>query len=216
MKYTHIIWDFNGTLLDDVDACIRAVNKLLRERSLKTLDTKEEYRRIFKFPIKDYYRDVGFDFESEPYEVLAPLWMALYNEYTKELNLCAGAIEALEYFKTAGLRQVILSASERGLLLRQLRELGIADYFDEIMALDNIHAYSKAELGVRWRERNAGAVALMVGDSDHDAAVARAMGADCTLVLCGHQSRETLEKTGASLCRDLTELVEKWKNKSSC
>ena len=129
MKYTHIIWDFNGTLLDDVDACIRAVNKLLRERSLKTLDTKEEYRRIFKFPIRDYYRDVGFDFEKEPYEVLAPLWMELYYEYTKELTLCAGAREALEYFKEAGLRQIILSASERGLLLRQLDQLGIADYY---------------------------------------------------------------------------------------
>ena len=56
MKYSHIIWDFNGTILDDVSIGIEAINMLLLRRGLKTIDSVDEYRRIFGFPIKDYYR----------------------------------------------------------------------------------------------------------------------------------------------------------------
>ena len=78
MKYTDIIWDFNGTILDDVDAGIVSVNKLLSDRGLPTIESKEEYRKVFRFPIIEYYRALGFDFEREPYEVLAPLWVSEY------------------------------------------------------------------------------------------------------------------------------------------
>ena len=33
-KYEYVIWDFNGTILDDVEASMSSVNKLLVERGL--------------------------------------------------------------------------------------------------------------------------------------------------------------------------------------
>ena len=53
-NYDYVIWDFNGTLLDDVQTGIRSVNKLLLDRGLKQIDGVEHYRRIFRFPIIDY------------------------------------------------------------------------------------------------------------------------------------------------------------------
>ena len=53
MNYTYCIWDFNGTLFDDIDAGIKAVNTLLAERGLPTLDSKEKYHQVFDFPIID-------------------------------------------------------------------------------------------------------------------------------------------------------------------
>ena len=75
MRYTHIIWDFNGTLFDDVEAGINSVNDMLSERGLKTLEDKEDYRKVFKFPIIEYYKDLGFDFEKAH--------NAIYHEFVK-------------------------------------------------------------------------------------------------------------------------------------
>ena len=59
-----IIWNWNGTLLDDISICINAINQLLSERNLNLL-TIEKYREVFTFPVIDYYKAVAFDFEKE-------------------------------------------------------------------------------------------------------------------------------------------------------
>ena len=59
MKKNMIIWDWNGTLLDDVDLCVEAINMLLARESLPLLTGKEEYQRVFQFPIRAYYEAVG-------------------------------------------------------------------------------------------------------------------------------------------------------------
>ena len=75
-RYTHIIWDFNGTILDDVQLGIRCVNTMLSKRGLPVLPDVEAYRQVFGFPIEAYYRRLGFDFEKEDYHtVLAPEWV---------------------------------------------------------------------------------------------------------------------------------------------
>lgn len=78
MKYTHVVWDFNGTVLDDVEAGIRAVNDLLVARGLPCIADADAYRRVFRFPIKSYYEALGFDFKKETYEALAPQWVERY------------------------------------------------------------------------------------------------------------------------------------------
>ncbi len=212
MKYTHIIWDFNGTLFNDVEAGIASVNKMLKERGLSEIPSVEYYRKIFKFPIIEYYRDLGFDFESEPYEVLAPIWVELYNLNSKASLLQAGAVEFLQYCRGRDIPQILLSATERNMLTEQIKDLGIDGYFDEIMGLDNIHAYSKQELAIRWKERCASADPLFIGDTEHDAAVARAIGADCVLVCNGHQGREHLESLGCNMFDDLHAVLEHFKS----
>ena len=207
-KYTHIIWDFNGTLFDDVDAGILSVNKMLSDRGLPQIESREAYHKVFKFPIIEYYRDVGFDFEAEPYTKLAPIWVELYNEYSRSSHLQSGALEVLENFKDQGVSQILLSATELSMLKGQVNDLKIGEYFSEIYGLDNIHAYSKKQLAVKWKEENADAVPLFVGDTEHDAEVAKAIGADCVLLSCGHQSRETLDRCGCIVCDDLYNFIE--------
>jgi phosphoglycolate phosphatase len=99
MNYTYCIWDFNGTIFDDIGASIKAVNTLLAERGLPTLGSKERYHEVFDFPIIDYYRRIGFDFDKEPYEVVAPLWVELYLENSKSSGLFEDVIPALDFFE---------------------------------------------------------------------------------------------------------------------
>ena len=203
-RYTHIIWDFNGTLFNDVGACMSSVNQMLEERGLPQIQNADEYRNVFGFPIIDYYKRVGFDFEKEPYEVLAPIWVELYNKNSEESRLQRDALNALEYFKNLEIPQILLSATELNMLRGQIEKLGIAEYFESVMGLDNIHAYSKKELALEWKAANPNSNPLFIGDTEHDAAVAEALGADCILVCNGHQSRSTLERcAGCVVCKDL-------------
>ena len=211
MKYTHIIWDFNGTLFQDIDAGIVSVNTMLRERSLPEIESVEAYREIFRFPVIDYYRDLGFDFDKEPFDVLAPIWIDLYNKNSESAPLQVGAREALEELGELGIPQLLLSATEINMLKGQLEVLGITEYFDEIMGLDNIHAHSKAAIALEWMAKHPNARPLFIGDSLHDAEVASAVGADCVLLSNGHQSRTRLETCGCPVFSSLPDMMKSLK-----
>lgn len=209
MKYTHILWDFNGTILDDVDAGIKSVNKLLSDRGLETVDSHERYHEVFGFPIIDYYRRLGFDFEKEPYEVIAPIWVEQYMENVKESPVFDDIGKTVALFSKMGAKQIVLSATELEMLKKQLDFVGYLKIFDDVLGLDNIHAASKVSLAEKWKAENPDAVPLVIGDTVHDAEVAERIGADCILIARGHQSRKTLEEMGCPVYENLDEAIEK-------
>ena len=211
-KYSHIIWDFNGTLLDDLQAEYNTVNVLLSRRKLKQFDSVDEYRAVFRFPIIDYYKDIGFDFEKESYKNVADEWGKEYNKQSALCGVNSGIVEALEYFKTCGMSQLVLSATWKSLLQKQIEPLGISGYFEELLALDDLLAHSKVELGKLWFERVKPKGALFIGDTVHDFETAEAIGVDCVLVCTGHQSRERLEKCGVPVFETIDELVYGFKH----
>lgn len=206
--YTDILWDFNGTILDDVKTGIDSVNKLLAERGLKTIDTLERYYSVFGFPVIDYYKRLGFDFEKEPYEIVAKQWVSEYLERVKEAGVREGVRELIEHFSTQGLRQTIISATEQSMLTEQMRELGLEGFFDEVLGIGNIYAVSKERTALAWREKHPTARALFIGDTVHDAEVAKLIGADCILVCGGHQSKETLQRSGLTVAENIEKILE--------
>ena len=209
MKYTHVIWDFNGTILADMDAGIRAINHMLSRRALPTLDTLEAYQAVFGFPVEKYYREIGLDLDREDFKtVLAPEWVALYNEYSAESPLFDGVRALTRAIRDAGVHQSILSASEKAMMEGQLRVRGALSWFDEIWGTDSIHAYGKLGLADAWCEAHKGARAVMLGDTTHDFEVAKRMGVDCILVAAGHHSFERLSKCGVPVVHDLAECAE--------
>ena len=209
MKYSHIIWDFNGTILDDVSIGIKAINILLSKRGLKTIDNVEEYRRIFGFPIKDYYRRCGFDFSVDNYEdVLAPEWVREYERLEKNARMCYGVLHALKLFSESAIKQSILSASLIDMLTSQIERLEINNYFYKIVGCDNFFAYGKTQLCVDFVRENHSDSLLLVGDSTHDYEVAKAAGIDCVLICQGHMSRQTLEQCGCPVFDNALEFSE--------
>ena len=206
MKYTHVIWDFNGTILDDVQAGINSINRMLIPRGLPPVGGVEQYREIFDFPVEEYYRRLGLDLDKEDFRtVLAPLWVSYYNEECRTAPLYAGVRELNLAIRAAGAAQSILSASEKGMMAAQLAERGAADWFDEVWGTDSIHAYGKQGLARAWRAAHPGVRAVLIGDTTHDAEIAGIAGADCVLVAAGHQSRQRLEATGAAVVSSLAE-----------
>lgn len=192
-----IIWDWNGTLLNDIVVCIDCMNILLKQRNLPQLSL-QKYKQIFTFPVKDYYEKAGFDFSSEPFEEPAIEFIKLYHVNLYRADLFESVKKSLAFFKKQGYRQSILSAMEHDSLIRSLKDHDILDYFDEVSGIDNHYAHSKLEIGKGLLEDIGIATGdlLLIGDSLHDLEVAGELGIDCVLVANGHQSKERLlEKT---------------------
>lgn len=195
MKY--VIFDFNGTIIDDVDVCIKAENHTIEHFKLdrKPL-TKDEYLRLFTFPVKDYYQRVGFDWNVYSYEEVGKYWFDWYCKLKPEYKLHDGVLELLKENKRRGIKNIVLSASSLVELQKQLEELEIAQYFDDVLGIDNIYAGSKVDIGLKWIADKKKEDCIMIGDTLHDLQVAEKMGVDCILVCNGHQAKELLlEKT---------------------
>ncbi len=205
-----IIWDWNGTLFDDVSTGPAILNRMLAKREKPPLRDLDHYREIFQFPVENYYRAAGLDFSSESFESMAADYIALYPMESQNCGLAEGAKEALEAFRQAGFRQNILSASEQGLLESQLKKFSIEGYFSHVIGQKDGYAVGKTERGLQWlREEGIPPEdCVLIGDTDHDAQTAKKLGCRCVLLACGHQSRERLQRTGAAVVGTLWEAVQ--------
>ena len=205
-----VFWDWNGTLLDDVNYSLGCLNGLLAQYGYPQRYSLEAYREIFGFPIEEYYRRVGFDFHRDPYPVLAQSYMDRYNAGVEECAPTATAASTLEALRSLGKRQVILSASRRDYLIEQASQRGLKGYFSELLGLSDIYGVSKIQLGLDFLAESGvdPARCLMIGDTDHDAQVAAALGAKCVLFTGGHQSRKRLESVCDTVIDRLDQLPD--------
>ncbi|MEE4177284.1 MAG: HAD family hydrolase [Bacteroides sp.] len=200
-----ILWDWNGTLLDDADICLQGMNTLLKKRNIPALDMIR-YREIFTFPVRDYYEAAGFDFSIEPFETPAEEYIVHYKRLLPLAGLFPDAREILGALRQKGYRQFILSAMEKNALLKSVKDLEVDEFFDDICGLEDNLAFSKAHLGHRLFEREGldPQKTIMVGDTLHDAEVASQLGIDMVFISRGHQSLERLSHNGNQVFPDLT------------
>ena len=187
MKY--VLWDWNGTLLDDTQAAIDTLNDMLARRGSPQIGV-EFYRDNFAFPVRPFYEAIGVALENEDWDALAREYHDVYNAKPKALN--AGALAALERVRAAGAGQSIISALRQDLLERDTAAFGAAGYMEFRYGVDNLDGLSKTErakeLVARVRAGHPGEKLefTLIGDSLHDKEVADAIGVGC--VLCGEGS----------------------------
>lgn len=198
-KYKAIIWDYNGTLLNDLEIGVLAINTMLKKRNLPLLSIAH-YRDVFTFPVKDYYKNIGFDFDNENWDTTAHEFIYNYTQLLPEASVFPDAIKLLEHFNNNNKQQFILSAMEQEMLLEAVTNDNIANYFTEISGINNIYATSKIENGkqlIKKYQLQPNQVCLL-GDTSHDYDVAKALNIDCILVANGHQSYDRLQATGCN------------------
>ena len=211
--YKHIIWDWNGTLLNDVGLCVDIINGVLSKKSLGTL-TIDKYREIFTFPIKNYYANAGFDFTKYSFEEVGLEWMNEYEIRKTECLLHTGAEETLHLLKDKNIEQSILSAYPQNTLNEIVSHFKLHIFFSHIIGLDNIYATSKVHLGKDLMKKisNGNDNVLLIGDTEHDCEVASEIGADCVLISNGHQSKEKLLSCNVPVFDSLPDFVTQLNN----
>ena len=205
----HIIWDWNGTLLDDRWLCVESINQALKKRNLPELND-DRYMEVFTFPVQEYYKAVGFDFDKEPFEVAGDEFVDYYGKHFHRVDLHEEAVSALQQIQESGRSQSVLSAGRQDYLNKWTIEHDLTGFFMKVLGIDNHYATGKTIVGKGWMEEMPydSDEVVMIGDTIHDSEVAKAMNVDCILVTHGHVSRKRLKKTGRVIVDDLSEVKQ--------
>lgn len=205
-----LIWDFNGTIIDDVDLCLNIENRMLAKRNLPNPVSLKDYKDMFCFPVIDYYYKVGYTFEDETYDEVSVEFNRMYDDEFDTCTLNKGFTEKIREAVGKGYRNVILSASRHDALIDQCRRLNIEQYFEEILGIDNMLAGSKIGMARRWMENSnvRPEDCKFIGDTIHDMETAEALNInDYVLIAAGHQSYDVLKKETDRVVHDLYEVV---------
>jgi len=206
MEINHIVWDWNGTLLNDRNMAVTAINVLLKKHGLKEIDL-EEYLKIFSFPVIDYYKRLGFDFDKTPFTVVGTEFIDEYTARMYDVQMHYRAKEVLQYINDSKATQSLLSAAKQQMLDILMKHHDIDKYFEKVVGLDNHYANSKLDAGKKWIEELglAKSQILFVGDTMHDMEVAKELGANCVLIANGHAPFARLKESGGRVFHNLVE-----------
>lgn len=192
-----LIWDWNGTILNDAGLCLALENELLRERNMPEI-TQKWYLAHFSFPIRTYYEKMGYTFETESFEAVSETFMERYRARYADCPLREGVVDVLKAIGARGLKQTLLSLTQQDDLIEQATRLGVAPLFSEILGNVDILGHSKVERAKTYIMQNGidPKDALFIGDTDHDVEVANAVGCRCALLEGGHQAKDVLLRCG--------------------
>jgi phosphoglycolate phosphatase len=211
MKYKHIIWDWNGTLLNDLTLCVDLLNISLSKRKLPAM-TEDRYREKFLFPIKTFYESIGFDFSEEDFTLANDEFHSGFEKNFQKLALQPYAVNTISHFKQLGIKQSILSATVQERLEKQVQFFGINHLLDYVVGISNTPSgYGKEFEGKELLKKIDLPLneTIIVGDSMLDFNVAKALEIDCVLLSNGHNNFKRLEATGSKTFSNI-QLFSDW------
>lgn len=206
----HVVWDWNGTLLDDLRIVIDAVNRSLGALGWDVID-EQGYRDHFTRPVRSFYDSLaGRMVTDDEWQLLNEGFHDHYFTLVPKARLAPDARDALSAVEERGWSQSLLSMSPQGYLESIVRSTGIEGYF---LAIDGLSGETGGNKALHLEEHLSrleveAAVAVVIGDTPDDAAAARHVGASVILYDGGSHHLPTLEGVGVAIAHTLVEAVE--------
>ncbi|MCP2256760.1 Phosphoglycolate phosphatase, HAD superfamily [Streptoalloteichus tenebrarius] len=206
----HVVWDWNGTLLDDNHAVLAGVNEICRSYGREPL-TLDEWRAVFSRPLLACYeRVLNRSLTLDEWADLDRRYHDTYRGLLSTCGLATGVPDLLREWAAAGGSQSLLSLWFHDELVPLVSELGLADLFARIDGLRvDVGGGSKAEHLVEHLAalRIDPADVVLIGDVADDAHAAQQAGARCVLVSTGMMSRSSLLATGVPVADSVAEAL---------
>jgi phosphoglycolate phosphatase-like HAD superfamily hydrolase len=211
----HIVWDWNGTLFDDIDAVVAASNAAFAEQGLAPL-TVEQYRETYRVPVIEFYElRLGRSLAPEEWMQMDACFHLHYTARRDRCRLTAGAEGLLAQWGEGGSdrSQSLLSMYEHDQLVPLVRRLGLERHFIRVDGRDGTSGVTgKADYLVRHllalaQKRVAPARTVVIGDALDDARAAARAGAHAVLFAGGSHTRRELERVGVPVADTLAEAV---------
>lgn len=206
----HLVWDWNGTLLDDLTLIVEATNAAFAAVGGPRLDA-DFHRRHFRRPITEYYAQVlGRPVDDEEFALINTVF---HEAYRKALTGCPLAPDATDALRSWPGNQSLLSMWYHRDLVPTVRRYGLHPHFRRIDGLrvrpggfaHHKEPFLRRHLAAQRVEPRQ---AVVVGDSVDDAVAARSVGAACVLYSGGFTHPDVLAATGAPVVDTLQEAVE--------
>ncbi|MEU8528661.1 HAD family hydrolase [Streptomyces sp. NPDC048629] len=207
----HLVWDWNGTLLDDIHAVIGATNAAFEELGLEAI-TLERYRELYTVPVPKFYeRLMGRLPTDAEWVVMDDAFHKHYWARADACGLTAGAAELLAERQAAGRTQSLLSLAPHDRLIPIVRRHGIEERFVRVDGRVDASTAGKAEHMVRHLRALGSGVSpervVVIGDAADDAVAAAHVGAKAVLFTGGSHSRASLARVGVPVVDSLAEAV---------
>jgi phosphoglycolate phosphatase len=216
----NVIFDWSGTLVDDLPAVLGAVNGVLRDAGFPEL-TRDEFRARFRLPFEEFYGEFP---GATSLEELEQRFHRHFDILQSTVTALPHARGFLEFCRRRHLRTLVLSTVAEPYYVAQAAVNGFREFID--------HPYP----GVRDKRARIGEIlqslgldpgeTLFVGDMQHDMEAARMGGVRSCAVLTGYNRLEQLrasdpdlivehlgelqailEKNGMRLCADARDAV---------
>ena len=193
-RYDHIIWDWNGTILNDAWLCVEVMNEVLKIRRLPLINI-DSYRKHFCFPVKEYYKILGFNFNKEKFEISGLEFIDKYLDRRYDAQLYANIREVIKTLSEHGVTHSILSAQHENMLNDVASYYDMNKYFIHLVGLKDQYAHGKLDAGKSLLKRldYKKNKIILIGDTVHDSDVASSLNIDCILLSCGHNDKSQLE-----------------------
>lgn len=211
----HVIWDWNGTLLDDIDIVVDSVNATVGPLGVST-QALEDYQRLYTRPVPLYYeRMLGRAISDTEWRQLDDTFHAEYASRLRLARLSAGAEDIMSRLSSDGTSQSLLSMAPHDHLVEAIAAHQIDRYFVRVDGLrDGSGALKAASLDAHLRALLAHPSApdeptdyLVIGDSTDDATAARANGVPAVMFDSGSHRLADLEATGYPVAATLEQAI---------
>ncbi|CDL80536.1 HAD family hydrolase [Xenorhabdus szentirmaii] len=210
MTTAHIIWDWNGTLLNDVNVSVDATNLALAEIGIEPL-TLEQYREYYCVPVQIFYKQViGREPSSSEWSIIGKTFNSHYRPGIQKARLADGVNQLLARRHQAGATQSLCSLMEHKDLLPMIDNHGISEFFTHIDGRNTplLTTGKSVQLADHIKKLNLPPEkSVVIGDATDDAVAALAAGTHVVLYTGGTHSRLSLEKIGVPVVDSLSEAL---------
>ena len=183
-QYDTVYWDWNGTLIDDVDLSLEITNRFLISKEMQAI-SKDFYLKNFTIPVKKYYESLGIEKYGVTFKEITEFFVADYKRQRERQKLYDGVKPLLKELSKVGVAQFILSAAHTEELHYQLKKHDLVHCITEVSGADDYNAGCKLERGQGLKSKYGSG--LMVGDTVHDIEIGKKMGLETVWVSEGHQ-----------------------------
>ena len=208
MKYEHIVWDWNGTLVNDAELCVSIVNQILNDYGILPVNGAF-YLDNFSFPVCEYYKSLGLPSCGPEYQKISQRFIEEYRKNHHVCKLQQSSIKMLGYIQGCGISQSVLSAGNIADVLDFVNYHKLSDFFSIISGVYHTHATGKSDIALKHLNQIQVSTSkiLLIGDTLHDFDIATDLKVDCILYSKGHNSENRLLEVSNLVINDLGELV---------
>lgn len=211
IKIKHIIWDWNGTLVNDAQLCVDIVNEILSEFDIPPVSF-EFYRNNFSFPVRNYYDRLGLPKNEKSYRRVSEIFISEYRKRWESCDMQPNAYETMNRVRDAGISQSVLSASKFADLVKFVDGFGLSDLLETLSGTSNVQAAGKKDISTSHLSKISAdpESTLLVGDTVHDFEVSNFLGTHCVLFSGGHNSSKVLKQSGCeAVVEDLLRVFDR-------
>lgn len=211
MRYSLIVFDWDGTLVDSTASIATCIQEAAREMGLRVPD-RELASHVIGLGLQDSLRQAVPDLAPGGYAAFIDAYRRQFLAREDSMGLFAGVTELVTSLHASGYRMAVATGKSRRGLDRALDATGLRPYMVATRCADETHPKPHPAMLLELIEEtghDAGRL-LMIGDTSHDLEMARRAGVDALAVTYGAHPADSLRRHSPLACIDSVAALRAW------